>query len=1611
MNKAYQTIWSTVKQRWVVVAENVKRGSGPLGVLLAVCCLLASGTADALPVNPQVVSGTANFSNNGSTLTITNSANAIINWQKFSIAANETTRFMQPSALSAVLNRVTGGDPSAIYGALQSNGKIFLINQNGILFGPGARVDVNGLVASTLNIANEDFLAGRMKFIAGPLAGRVENQGVITTPGGGQVYLIAPDVQNSGIITAPNGDILLAAGKEVLLVDHSSPEIAVVVTAPEGQALNLGSLTAEAGRIGLYGSVVRQAGLISANSAVQDAQGRIFLKSTQQTVLEGASWTTANGPIGGMIVAQSTDGTTFASGVVEARGISGLGGTVALLGRNVGLMDQCSVDVSGRYGGGSVLVGGDYQGTNPAVQNALATYVATNVKVAADALENGDGGKIIVWSDATTQLFGALYARGGQQNGNGGFIETSSRGYLDYRGTVDTSAQYGMRGTFLLDPASIVIAAGVGNGGGTMPNTTTTFTGYMGNVAGSVLVSDFDPTTIYQSQIEGQSASTNIVLQASGGITTSGVFSTPITLASGSNLTLQTRNDASSGDSAAGINISAAEFVTQGAGNIAIQTGVLGAISPLAAPVIVGKLSATGGTIRLTSSGDITLTNTVAAAGMVSLTANGAISQNAGALINSTSLRATGMSVVLNEANYVGVISGGATGVGANDRFEYTSVNQVTLDTVDGVSGVSAAVGGSNPLGIRLVSSGQGINQNSGATVQASGRGLELSAVNDIMLADPGNTFGSVVASSTSASVVALASASNLTIPYLGAGVATINAGPVGGVQIAAPSLNLAGEIVGAGNYLMTDNLTVAGTAKVTASDPTAGTTIAPVTANRPITVGTACVGGIPCLLLTDVSEARFIGGNGLAIGESDPMKLNLAGDITITSPVSRPTSGLALLTGGSISQTASISSLGVVAVAGGAVNLGHASNAFGGVAVDSAGGGVSIVSSNPLTVGLFSAPGFVTVNGIASNNNPISIASSGGALDLQAPVDAGTSTVTLSSAGPLTASAGVIIGSQLNATATGGISLYGMVPQVSLSNSGSGNISYWNQVASGATLQVSATSSAAGGMVNIGEAMGNLTLLGASTNNGDLEVFVPSGNVTINGNLAAGSGWLYVEGLNVTHQAGTISGNSVDLRATNPGTGTLTLASTVNATQSIDLEADNLILNSPTLTVANASIQNEIGIRPTSAGRSITIGGTGSGLNVTTTSDSVFSAPTLVIGDDGTDMYSIAAGPITVASPIVRSQRLALVSGSTITQASGATITANEFGVIAGGNVTFTEPGNAVANFVAELTSGSVSFSNSSPFSVVQVVGGIENPKTITGVSTVGGNVTLTSAGGGITLAAPVDASAGAVTLTAAGSIVDNTGSVGVYGGSLSASAGGDIGSSARSLFSQVSQWANLTAGGSVYAENYGAVTTGAAAVTASSGGVLLKAHSPLTIGTGGVVATGDVYLEAVSSGAGDDLTINGPVTSKAGSITLKAANYVVKGTGSSASAPGVITVIDLNGTTTSSGSGGVTPPPSDQPIVPPPDLQPLPPEAPLYSDPAASGQTMQLASVTTSTEPTTTAVTDSATTTDAGVTNGDEQAAEDTDKEKANGQKTGDKPSKEDKTDAKPKKKNYCN
>jgi filamentous hemagglutinin family protein len=415
-----------------------KKSHRKLAMAIAVASCFATQITHALPSAPTVVSGTATFAQSGNALTVTNTPGAIINWQQFSIGAGQSAHFQQQTSASSVLNLVIGGNLSAIYGSLSSNGRVWLVNPAGIMVGATGRIDVAGFVASTLNVTNADFLANRLNFGATPgfSAGAgsvtIDPGARITTPSGGSVYLVGAQVTNAGVVTTPQGETILAAGESVQLIDTATPGVRVEITGASGTATNLGEISATAGRIGIAGVIVRNSGELNASSAVSEG-GRIFLRASKDAYVDGA----------GRIVTTGTSG-----------------GHVEVLGERVAIKDQALIDASaiatgGNSGnGGTILVGGDYQGRNPDIPNAQIAYFGADARMLANAGAHGDGGKVILWADDTTRAYGAIEARGGQMGGDGGFVETSGKRYLDVLGMrgVDTRAPMGATGDWLLDP-------------------------------------------------------------------------------------------------------------------------------------------------------------------------------------------------------------------------------------------------------------------------------------------------------------------------------------------------------------------------------------------------------------------------------------------------------------------------------------------------------------------------------------------------------------------------------------------------------------------------------------------------------------------------------------------------------------------------------------------------------------------------------------------------------------------------------------------------------------------------------------------------------------------------------------------------------------------------------------------------------------------------------------------------------------------------------------------------------------------------------------------------------------------------------------------------------
>lgn len=461
--------------------------------LTGVVCLL-SAPAYGLPVGGSVAGGSASIAGSGSTMTITQSSSrAIINWQNFDIGSGETVNFLQPSSSSIALNRVTGStSPTQILGTLNANGQVWIVNPSGVFFGAGSQVNVAGLVATSANISDSNFMSGQYVFdIPGSANASITNAGSITVADMGLVAFVAPGISNSGTITARLGKVQLGSGDTFTLDLYgdglinlaASPAITSqlidnsgTISADGGQVLlsaaaasqevssliNMdGVIEAESigtqhGQIILSAKAVESTGHISGNSISIDAdniaqQGTMAADTITESFIgayidNAASTTTAN-----TISITGTGGSTlFASGGYTGSNITMAAGNMWLYAANL--------DASGTNGGGNIFLGDNN------TQNVSVNFYSS---LKADALTSGDGGLIKVWSTQSTTFGASTSARGGATSGNGGLIEISSAGQ-DYVGgnTPDVSAPHGNAGTFLLDPHNITISDNSTTGGG-----------------------------------------------------------------------------------------------------------------------------------------------------------------------------------------------------------------------------------------------------------------------------------------------------------------------------------------------------------------------------------------------------------------------------------------------------------------------------------------------------------------------------------------------------------------------------------------------------------------------------------------------------------------------------------------------------------------------------------------------------------------------------------------------------------------------------------------------------------------------------------------------------------------------------------------------------------------------------------------------------------------------------------------------------------------------------------------------------------------------------------------------------------------------------------------
>src|SRR5690554_6709402 len=467
--------------------------------------ILSATPAFAAPAGGKVVGGDGSIDQSGLNTTIRQQTDRMaIDWQSFNVAADEKVKFIQPGSSSVALNRVLSHTGSEIHGQIEANGHILLVNPNGVFFGENSRINVGGMIASGLHIDPNDFMNGEFTLTAiEGTDGKVINSGIINAATGGSVTLVGQQVKNEGLISAKLGAVNLASGKEAVITFDARGLVGVRVTEEvlqkelgiDAAVINSGEINAEGGRIllsastsqDIFSQAVNHGNLNSATSVAvhEDGSftlgaganvvntGNLSVSSTSggagQIVLVGEN-ITSSGNIhadaastnAGQIELHSVDTTliTDSANITAKTTSAGKGGDVKILGNKVGLLDNAQINASGANGGGEILIGGDETGNNIRIRNADFIYLSENSQVNADAMLNGDGGRLITFASDTARIYGELSARGGALGGNGGFVETSGLKGFEILQTPTITATAGKAGTWLIDPYDIVIKDG-----------------------------------------------------------------------------------------------------------------------------------------------------------------------------------------------------------------------------------------------------------------------------------------------------------------------------------------------------------------------------------------------------------------------------------------------------------------------------------------------------------------------------------------------------------------------------------------------------------------------------------------------------------------------------------------------------------------------------------------------------------------------------------------------------------------------------------------------------------------------------------------------------------------------------------------------------------------------------------------------------------------------------------------------------------------------------------------------------------------------------------------------------------------------------------------------
>ena len=1004
MNKAYRLIWSKAKERWVIAAEIIRGNGGPSPITVAAAVItsliMAATGAHALPTGGQVAAGQAAISTPSATqMNIKQGTNqAIINWNSFGIGKGEAVNIAQPSSQSTLLNRVLGNNPSSIFGSLTANGQVFLVNPSGILFAPGSSVNVGGLVASSLNIKDSDFLAGKYSFFKDSAAGSVVNQGNIS---GGFVALLGNSVENAGTIVTTKGTTGLAAGDEITLGFDPNGLMAIKVDKAvyNAQVSNSGVIEADGGTVvmtasaadALLSTVVKNSGIIRARSMVE-RNGEIVLEGGSSGIVEN-------------------------SGTLDVSSAEGKGGKIVVTGEKVLIKSGAHLTASGVTGGGEVLVGGSWQNSDPAIHQATGTIVEQGALLEANATDTGNGGTVVAWSDvanslSVTRAYGTFEAKGGPNGGVGGRIETSGH-VVDMQGiNISAAAPAGKAGLWLIDPADVTITQAIAttyanslNGGTSVENAVTGDISMDANAA-ITMTGSSNPTLTLKatggitlnsgSAIKSTgSGKLNVILwsdsdySVAGGIQLNGATITTngggVWMGGGSGNTTWTpysgASDITVGDGYArglrgigiepnsvgtGINAGTGDIFLRGLSN---QTGSFGIGVMLKGVGNTATLSGNNITVWGQGSGDTNYSNnrgvylengSITGSGAVSITGYGKGQNDShGVSLNSSTIAATG-SGTISIAGF-GYASDTTPSTGDNNDGINLAGSSIVRTESDSITLSGTKSGVSNGQGIELVAAsstkiestgGGSITLNTdtlslpstGGTLSSSGS-LAIQPLTTSTTIGVGSGAGTLQIPATAFSSNFANGFSNITIGSSNAGAITVGGATTfndSTTLLNNSSIAIGGALTATENLILTSNGAISQTAAVIVTGTT--TITANAANNITLTDSGNNFGGAVSVVSGKVVSLRDSGA--MLMGTS-----NISGNLTVQ-------------TGGALTQSGALAVTGTTGITSGAydITLDTATNNFTGAVSVVSGKDVSLRDTDTLILGASTIAGNLTV-------------------------------------------------------------------------------------------------------------------------------------------------------------------------------------------------------------------------------------------------------------------------------------------------------------------------------------------------------------------------------------------------------------------------------------------------------------------------------------------------------------------------------------------------------------------------------------------------------------------------------------------------------------------------